>query len=196
MALLRSRDGTSHVPLSGHDLVGRTPGCALRIRDRRVSSEHARLTWDGERWSVRDLGSTNGTLVAGHKLGSGETVGVHQGSELCFGDLELSYRLDAAGPPAPVGRHEGDGCLQEAEDGVLALPTAEAPELTVFEGADGGWVAERDGLASAVAEGDPFELSDGTWVVHLPQAMDPTVATQREDLDLEDCTLVFHVSDD
>lgn len=43
--------------------VGRDPGCDLVIDHSSVSRQHAELYCEGGRWSVRDLGSKNGTFV-------------------------------------------------------------------------------------------------------------------------------------
>ena len=48
--------------------LGRAPGCAVLLDDPTVSSLHARLTRQGDRVVVDDLGSRNGTLLNGRRL--------------------------------------------------------------------------------------------------------------------------------
>lgn len=51
--------------------IGRHPASDLRFdpdRELDVSSRHAAILKQGDRWFVRDLGSRNGTLVNGHKV--------------------------------------------------------------------------------------------------------------------------------
>ena len=61
-------------------VVERTDGAVrVRVRDGRVSGLHATLDRQGERWRIRDEGSTNGTVVNGrpvteHVLASGDIV--------------------------------------------------------------------------------------------------------------------------
>lgn len=43
--------------------IGRTAACEVSIEHDSVSRRHARLTWDGSRYHIADLGSTNGTWV-------------------------------------------------------------------------------------------------------------------------------------
>ena len=43
--------------------VGRTTGNVIRLEEDSVSGRHAALHFDGGRWWVEDLGSTNGTYV-------------------------------------------------------------------------------------------------------------------------------------
>jgi transcriptional regulator of acetoin/glycerol metabolism len=42
--------------------------------DDRMSGKHARVAFDGERWTVRDLGSRNGTHLNGEKLSTSATA--------------------------------------------------------------------------------------------------------------------------
>lgn len=53
---------------SGKLLVGRSPAADVSIPDQQVSSKHAELTRQGERWVVTDTGSTNGTFVEGQRI--------------------------------------------------------------------------------------------------------------------------------
>ncbi|MGO8992394.1 MAG: sigma 54-interacting transcriptional regulator [Polyangiaceae bacterium] len=47
--------------------VGRGPDLGLLL-DGRLSREHAEIAFDGERWTVTDLGSRNGTFVDGRQI--------------------------------------------------------------------------------------------------------------------------------
>jgi len=49
-------------------VVGRAPGCELRLDDTYLSQEHARIFGRNGTWYVEDLGSTNGTFVNEQKL--------------------------------------------------------------------------------------------------------------------------------
>lgn len=49
--------------------IGRSSESALVIRDDYTSSHHARLILRGDTWAVQDLDSTNGTFVAGQRVG-------------------------------------------------------------------------------------------------------------------------------
>lgn len=49
--------------LVGETIIGRAPDVDLRIEDRMVSGQHARLYPVDGRWLLEDLGSTNGTLL-------------------------------------------------------------------------------------------------------------------------------------
>jgi hypothetical protein len=56
------------IPLLTETTIGRASENALVLNDTFVSSEHARLLWNGKGWVLEDLGSTNGTQVNGRKV--------------------------------------------------------------------------------------------------------------------------------
>lgn len=56
-------------------VVGRGADCAITVDDDQVSREHAMFRVDGDRVTIRDLGSRNGTFVNGAAV---------------VGDIELS----------------------------------------------------------------------------------------------------------
>jgi diguanylate cyclase (GGDEF)-like protein len=52
------------VVLEGNPLeIGRSVKCELVLDQESVSRKHARITWDGARYKLTDLGSTNGSYV-------------------------------------------------------------------------------------------------------------------------------------
>ena len=61
-------------PLEGDQLIiGRDAASSVAISDAEVSRKHARLNFQGGKYVIEDLGSTNGTFVNGQRL-SGATV--------------------------------------------------------------------------------------------------------------------------
>jgi pSer/pThr/pTyr-binding forkhead associated (FHA) protein len=61
------------------------------LDDHDVSRQHAVLERYGERYLVRDLGSTNGTWVNGRKV---EVEMLHSGDVIQVGDSTLVFRLE------------------------------------------------------------------------------------------------------
>lgn len=55
-------------PLQPTTVVGRHSGCAIAIDDSFVSGEHAEISRERDGWRIRDLNSTNGTLLNGNRL--------------------------------------------------------------------------------------------------------------------------------
>ena len=67
-----------------------TPYGAL---DRGVSREHARLEVKGDQLIITDLGSTNGTFLAGERLEPHEPTVIDGGDELLLGRLAVQIML-------------------------------------------------------------------------------------------------------
>ncbi|WP_175409415.1 FHA domain-containing protein, partial [Streptomyces sp. TRM64462] len=81
--------------------VGRDPASDIALADARVSWHHAVLGPEGDRWTVRDEGSTNGTYADGRRVAGAWDVG--PGTVLRFGHPSdgPSAVLSAVEPPAP-----------------------------------------------------------------------------------------------
>ena len=71
-------------------LLGRAQEADLVLDDDYVSGRHARLFPQGSRWFLEDLGSTNGTYVAGSQLT--RTVAVDPGTAIRIGKTVLELR--------------------------------------------------------------------------------------------------------
>ena len=79
------------VPLSGHGVVlGRGASADVYVEDVYVSDEHAEILPDDGSWSIRDLGSTNGTFLNGAKVTRPTPLAV--GDQLRFGKTRVEVR--------------------------------------------------------------------------------------------------------
>jgi hypothetical protein len=196
MAILMKADGSSIVALAAHVLVGRSPVCTLRLDDPQASSEHARLSFAGEVWSVRDLGSKNGTWLNGVRLEPGGTRPLASGDRLAFGNTGAVWMLSDASPPAAMARGLAAGEMIAARDGMLALPSADAPVACVFQAHDGGWVADVEGEEHAARDGEVLHAGGVAFMLHLPVVSAATVDVRDRRPGLEDVELSFRVSQD
>lgn len=70
--------------------IGRSTTADLPVNDRAVSREHAEIELSGSAFLIRDLGSTNGTMLNGRKLIAGETCQLWSGDTVIVGKVELS----------------------------------------------------------------------------------------------------------
>ena len=80
--------------VSGLTEVGRGQTVGIRIHDTEISRRHARLTVEGDRVLVEDLGSTNGTFVNGQPI---DKVALSDGDKIQVGTttiLKFSYHDD------------------------------------------------------------------------------------------------------
>jgi DNA-binding winged helix-turn-helix (wHTH) protein len=79
------------IPLSeGENLIGRDYDALVRIDSPKVSRRHARLTVEGERVWLEDLGSRNGTRLNDQKIGGKARLA--DGDRIGFGSLLLVFR--------------------------------------------------------------------------------------------------------
>jgi len=68
---------------------GRTAECDYRFADDEgVSRVHCNITGEGGRFLLRDLGSTNGTLVNGNEV---ESIELRNGDVITIGEIELEF---------------------------------------------------------------------------------------------------------
>jgi len=90
--------------LDPRTLIGRqVDGQGLAILEPSVSRHHAHLTLDNDEWTVRDLGSANGTFQDDKLIAN--PVEVHEGDRVRFGHIAFYFVEDVARlPPPRLGR--------------------------------------------------------------------------------------------
>lgn len=75
LVVVEGGDAGRQVPLGGPLTIGRGEGNDVPLTDEYVSTRHARLVPHNGQWYVEDLGSTNGTYVAGARITRPTPVG-------------------------------------------------------------------------------------------------------------------------
>ncbi len=68
--------------------LGRHPGSEISLDDITVSRRHAEITREGDRYTVRDVGSLNGTYVNQERI---DEVQLHHSDELQIGKFRLVF---------------------------------------------------------------------------------------------------------
>ncbi len=195
MSILHHPSSGRRLSLTSPALVGRDAACRLRIDAPGVSRHHAVLHWKGGMWTVRDLGSRNGTLVQDRLIPPHTDQPLREGQFLRFGSSpEETWELAQDGPPQAFAVREEGGEEELAESGFLLLPHREEAVLSVYRDAQGVWVAEGEGGATPVASGDVLEAG-GRWKVYLPEAQATTVG-EGPAWSLGESRLFFRVSRD
>jgi len=150
------------VPLSERPLtLGRATTCDIVIEEPFVSGCHARIEFSGDRYVLRDAGSTNGTWLDGFRINGGKEL--FHGSVVVLGQPG-NYRLRFLTPPALESKTatnrnlrdvleiskallttlELEEVLRRVLDACLRIAQAERGYLFLREGGDLKLRASRD----------------------------------------------------
>lgn len=196
MATLKHPSGRLCVLEPDHT-IGRSNKSNLQITDRRVSSQHAEIRWTGRRWQLRDLGSLNGTFLDGERLSPGVEYPLRQNCSIAFGTTDKRWELTSELPPSVMLIPMGDGEPRLlGEDGLLALPSADDPQLTIYRSADGSWLLENQDGASALRDQQTLEVAGRIWRFCAPQEVVETSLVEAGALGWSDFHLTYSVSRD
>ncbi len=196
MAALRHAESGRTSVLEAEHVVGRSPRSELRLDRPDVSARHALLRFNGKAWEVRDLGSRNGTFLDGAALPSGEDHPLQAGASLRFGHEQEEWTLVDDAPPVVMVVATDDGTSVEADGTILALPSADQPEVTLYRSSSGQWLIERpDEPAAPLSDHDLFDAACRTWRFCCPSVVARTQAVD-DALELRNAELLFGVSPD
>jgi hypothetical protein len=196
MAILERRGTRIRCHLLARHLVGRSSLAHLRLVDPCVSAEHAIVSFTGREWEVHDLGSRNGTTVDGRRLDGGVRAPLARGAAIGFGSAAQVWCVVDDGPPAVIAVPVDGGDPIAGEHDLLALPSGEDPELTIYRDASAEWVVDRDGVLERAASGREVTAGGRRFTLHLPDVVAPTLEAAERPLSLDTITLSFRVSRD
>jgi hypothetical protein len=87
----------------------------------------------------------------------------------------------------------GEPCF--IADGVIAIPSAQKPGASIFQGSDGTWTLEVGDHVASIRAGGVFEALGSSWRFSCPTEWQPTVPLHDLRL-LEGSSLHFEVSRD
>jgi len=82
------RAGESFEAIGDRALIGRSPECDVFLDDVTVSRRHAELVRDGETFTIRDLGSLNGTFVNKRRI---ESSALEDDDEVQIGKYRMTF---------------------------------------------------------------------------------------------------------
>lgn len=198
MGVLKHVSSGKSVTLPAHAVAGRAPSCAVRLAHQSASNNHASVFWTGERWEVRDLGSTNGTSVDETTVPLKENAHLERGAVVRFGcDAERWALIDDGGPVA-LARSPSTGEVRRAEDGLLALPDLGDVLVSVVMDSAGMWFVETsEGSRRPAKDREQITIAGKPWELEVPSYV-PVAGTHkaRPSPQLASLTLRFHVSRD
>jgi len=177
MAELREESGQRSCILMAEHLIGRGPQCALRLSPQYVSTQHAVIRWTGNGWELIDRASRNGTRLNGETVERGRPYRLVKGSVVSFGHPDQRWSLVDASEPHALVLALDSGEVRVENFGMIGIPSAESPELTVFKDPDGIWrMEDLEGTVRALRNGQPFEFGGKSYVFSCPSSNDLTVS--------------------
>jgi DNA-binding NtrC family response regulator len=159
-------DGAGSHTLDLRDVrtVGSAPWCEMVLMDRAVSRVHAEIAPREDGLWVRDLGSRNGTFVAGVKV---HDARVPAGAVIRFGTTEITVAYEPSAPPEALwpedsfgGLIGGSAAMREVFGMVAELARGEAAVLFVGETGTGKEVLARAMHDASARAGSPFVVID------------------------------------
>ncbi len=101
---LESGESVSHDLVEETHTIGRAPENSIRLDDTSVSGRHAELVVVGENCYLKDVGSTNGTLVNSQPI---KDVQLRAGDRIRFGKVDACYECEPATGVEPLPMAEG-----------------------------------------------------------------------------------------
>lgn len=147
--------------VKGSVLLGRDFDCDIVLPGGRVSRTHAQLELEESGWSIKDLGSANGTRINGKRI---EKARLSQGDVINLGGNELHF--ETTGPSMPVETTRLD-TIEDLESTLVQtnletiLNDVSRPRLVVRT-PDKTWevVLEQDSLTIGRDPGSDLPITD------------------------------------
>jgi len=162
---------TTVVPLVRDELsIGRKEGNAIRLTERNVSRQHARLSRKNGAIIVEDLASYTGVRINGIRIEA--PTAVHDGDQVSIGDYKLTVRDESGGereaPTATVVPAISPAAM-------LAMPAASPPAPVA------GPAPAADSVAppEAVPDGAPRMANEAAPTIPLRTLVETTRAADR-----------------
>jgi len=114
---------------SGEMLVGRSGDVQIVLSEDMVSRRHARIAFEGQKITIEDLGSTNGTFVNGEKIKRAE---LKEGDRVLIGSsiFKVVYADTTVGAPR---RRNDDGGMSRTQARTMTGALEEIPLPDVLQ---------------------------------------------------------------
>lgn len=117
----------------GKLLIGRAEDCDVRPESEFVSGYHCVLLLDDYTLRIRDLGSKNGTIVNGRRIGTGVTILSHD-DMVSIGEMNMLIDMNESTGTALEGTGLFEGETIEAEISKILPPRPAPPASELASG--------------------------------------------------------------
>jgi TPR repeat protein len=120
---LRLASGTLKVRFQGSQIIGRAAACSLNLKGVpesqyiQLSRLHAALLTEAGKWSITDLGSTNGTFVNGQGVKAWSSAPLADGDRVGLAGFTFTFRLPSDKASAHVARFDAERPEEECSAG-------------------------------------------------------------------------------
>jgi len=184
-------------------VLGRGDDCQLKLNSRSVSRKHCVITCEGDRVTIQDLGSRNGTVVGSRTLQAGQACRLFHHNEIQVG--KIRFRMSVRDPVSNQPLWPGDGpedLLEQLdslvdrdewiedptshkEDATTGMTGGMSPHPAAGDEASSATTASISSAASdhhsdaAESQGDPAEQTAGPR--RLPEHLRPKRAADSQD---------------
>jgi pSer/pThr/pTyr-binding forkhead associated (FHA) protein len=141
-------------------VLGRGPGCDVRLPDPSVSHRHASVRATGSDFTLVDEGSTNGTFIGGVKLTAHMPRTLRSGDLVRLGRVWVQVRIEQRPATLDLAQATRDLALALVADAMQALGGELTPKVRVVEGpgTGHGMALVDDGRVYVVGRGDGCDL--------------------------------------
>ncbi len=163
-------------------LVGRKGDCQLKLESQSISRHHCELKLKSAGMTVKDLGSTAGTLLNGKKLPQGQRVVMHDGDILQVGKYQFKVAISK----------QADKLTEETkptkiEDAWKIMKRSAAMKKNEESPVGDEHGDETESNLSTLSSLDEIEI--GGWAIEVQEKPEPL-------LPAEDVTYVPHFEND
>jgi hypothetical protein len=108
-----------------------------------------------------------------------EETRVAVGSEIAFGHLDERWVVSDAGAPQVMVVNAGGQVQLPAIEGVIAIPSIDQPNATVYLTSEGTWCVDGNDLhALGVTDGQFFNVDAESWRFCCPDGVAPTATAE------------------
>lgn len=174
-------------------LVGRNPDCDAILTDScKVSRVHCLLACVGKKVYVRDLGSTNGVWVNGHRVEREARMRV--GDEITFADLKYELVTGDDVPEPPAKKKRAPEPPDESKEHILKAPAFDERETRDPLPKRKTPVVSKDKLVAIPDQSDSFVVEPSIMRPARPVNSDDELPLP--DLDLDEVSLSGLLEDD